>query len=802
MINPFRKGILFGTIISIVGTAFCVSAIFILIVAFVTAADTRKDFARHMDELLDTVESTASVACFVEDKQLAAELVSGLLKNHELFRVVVRTADKELARGESTGSSRADATHEPTVQSVSRKIMSPFNKGEVIGEIKIEPDTKEINRLVWEKVYFTVSLLALQLFFVAAAVVLIVLYFVVRPISALSNNLHNIDAATGEKLLSPKGHEGNEIARLTDDINNLAGTLVDALKNEQQLRIKQEISEHKYRNIFDNAGSGIFIADVDGHISSFNRSFLLLTHFPVDEHGQSPKLAHVPWRDHEHLMEIIEVCVKTGANQSVDLELDAEIPRWLNIILTAIGSDQVQGVVSDVTQGKQSEATALQMVVTDKLTGLSNRLGLERYLPDAIRHRHGESLALMLVDIKGFKQINGSMGISAGDQMLKVAASRLGGCLKNTDWLARLGGDEFAVVLHGISTRAAVESVAIRITGAFRKPIEINETSITPGCDIGIAFYPTDGTELPSLLRSAEFALSYAKTTVGKDFQFFMPEMVVTAEQHRKLETELHQSIKRDELRLFYQPIIDLEEGSIVGAEALVRWQHPTRGLVPPDAFIPIAEETGFICDMGLWVLETACRQLAAWQAAGQQLYLSINVSAHQIPDSLPPELILEMLKRYGLSASALALEITEGVLLSDIDKGVNWLKELRDAGFRIYMDDFGTGYSSLSYLKRFPIDVVKVDKSFICDMNGKNNDQVLVQAIIAMSHALGLLVVAEGIENECQISLLRQMGCRYGQGYYFSKPIPANQFDLLNQKGIYLPPPKSGCEEGERFFV
>ena len=799
MINPFRKGILFGTIISIVGTAFCVSAIFILMVAFVTAADTRKDFARHMDELLDTVESTASVACFVEDKQLAAELVSGLLKNRVVSRVVVQTADKELARGERAGSYRADATPEPMVQAVSRKIVSPFSKDKVICEISMEPDTREANRLVWENVYFTVSLLALQLLFVAVAVVLIVLYFVVRPIRALSNNLHSIDAAAGEKLLSPKEHEGNEIARLTDDINNLVGTLVDALQNEQQLRTQQEINQQKYRSIFDNAGSGIFIADVDGHIYSFNRSFLLLTHFPADEHGQSPELAHAPWHDHDLLMQTIEACIMTGANQSVDLELGTEKSCWLNIILTDSGDGQVQGVVSDVTQVKQSETTALQMVVTDSLTGLPNRLGLERYVL-TIQCGHRDPCALMLVDIKEFTQINESMGMPVGDKVLKVAAARLMGCIKKTDWLARLGSDKFAVVLHGVSTPAAAENVAIRIIGAFRQPIEIEETSITSGCDIGIAFYPADGADLPSLLRSAEFALSYAKTTAGKDFQFFMPEMVVTAEQHRKLETELHQAIQRDELRLFYQPIIDLQEGRIVGAEALVRWQHPTRGLVPPDAFIPLAEKTDLICGMGLWVLETACRQLAVWQAAGQQLYLSINVSARQIPDALPPALILEALERHGLSASALALEITEGVLLSDIAKGVNWLKELRDAGFRVYMDDFGTGYSSLSYLKRFPIDVVKVDKSFIHDMNEETNDRLLVQAIVAMADALGLQVVAEGIENECQISLLRQMGCRYGQGYYFSRPIPADQFDLLHQKGIHLSPPKARCDEGEDF--
>jgi len=204
--------------------------------------------------------------------------------------------------------------------------------------------------------------------------------------------------------------------------------------------------------------------------------------------------------------------------------------------------------------------------------------------------------------------------------------------------------------------------------------------------------------------------------------------------------------------------------------------------------FSPVAEESNFICDMGLWVLETACQQLAIWQSAGQTRYLSINVSARQIPDALPPDLIMVMLKRYGIPVSSLALEITEGVLLSDVDKGVKWLQKLRDAGFRVYMDDFGTGYSSLSYLKRFPIDVVKVDKSFVSDMSEESNDRVLVQAIIAMSQALELQVVAEGIENECQFALLRQMRCHYGQGYYFSRPLPAHEFDLLAAKGLHVP--------------
>ncbi len=785
MINPFRKGILFGTALSIVVTALLVSTIFIAIVAMNTAADTRVAFSKHMEALLDTVESTASIACFVGDQQLATEVVSGLLKSHEVARVVIRSGDKELARGDRAGSSYQDAQ---MIKGISRKIASPFNKGEFIGEIKVESDVDEINKLVREKVYFTISMLVFQLFFVVLAVVLIVYYVVVRPIRALSDDLHSIDAAAGEKLLEPIGCAGNEISRLIVDINKLSDNLVGALMNEQALRLQQEIDAQKYHNIFDNAGSGIFITDIDGHLSSYNRSFVTLTACPLDAHVQALSLGLVEWNDYDRLMRALADCISSGMSQSVDLELQGVEHRWLNVLLTRIDNKQAQGVVVDVSQAKQAEATALQRVIMDDLTGLPNRAGLECYLPELIRQGDAEPFALMLVDVKGFKKINGDMGMAAGDLMLKVAASRLKGCLKSSDWLGRLGGDEFAVVLHGVSTRGAAESVASRMSSVFRKTIEINDNLISPGCDIGIAFYPADGDDLSSLLRSAEFALSYAKLAEGEDFKFYTLEMAATAEQHRKLENELHQSIRRNELRLYYQPIVDLKGGCIVGAEALIRWQHATLGLVPPDVFIPVAEESHFICEIGIWVLETACQQLATWQAAGQQRYLSINVSARQIPDELPPELILAMLKRYGLSVSSLALEITEGVLLSDVDKGVTWLKELRDAGLRVYMDDFGTGYSSLSYLKRFPIDVVKVDKSFIHEMDEESNDRVLVQAIIAMSQALGLQVVAEGIENECQFALLRQMNCHYGQGYYFSKPVPAHEFDLLVSNGLYVP--------------
>ncbi|MDP2809598.1 MAG: EAL domain-containing protein [Rhodocyclaceae bacterium] len=780
--------ILVRTAAGVAGIFLLVGAVFVAITTATTSEFVHKQSASRLGELLDTVESTVSIACFVEDRQLALEVARGILKNSEVAGVAILTGGKELASAQrSNMEQRADAVRKGVEDGrLRRTVMSPFDRNQAVGEILLDPNHAEIERQVRETSRFAALLLALQLAIIAAVVVATVLHFIVRPVKFMSDRLHRLDAEAGERLPHPVGHGKNEIGRLTDDINALAGSLVAALEHEHALRLQREIDERKYRNIFDNADSGIFIADHRGRLLSCNRAFLRLTGSPTTDGDTFQKLTDLPWHHPTRPFDLIGLCLKGNIPQADDLELDigTQTPHWLHVSLSPIGEGQVQGLVTDVTQNKLSEASARQLAVTDPLTGVGNRLGLEHHLIETLHDHPDEPFALMLVDLDDFKQVNEALGIPAGDRVLLITSSRMLGCLKDSDWVARPGGDEFFIVLHGVDRHETAARIGNRIVAAIGEPLDLHDDApVSLGASIGITLYPADGANMATLLRNAEFALKRAKAAGGDGLQFFDTGMVTAAEQRHRLETDLRKSIQRNELRLFYQPIIDLAENRLAGAEALIRWQHPERGLVPPDDFIPLAEETGFIREMGLWVMEEACRQLALWQAEGRQMYLSINVSARQIPDALPVGTLLDAMERHGLEPRSLALEITEGVLLSDVNKGVAWLKELREAGFRTYLDDFGTGYSSLSYLKRFPVDTVKVDKSFVREMSEDSSDLALVNAVIAMARALGMTVVAEGVENAAQLALLRTMGCRYGQGYHFSKPVPAADFHNVTER-------------------
>lgn len=784
MLQGWRQSILYRAIVAVVGSAMLVGVLFIGVTASLTNDRALQQSQTRLAELLETVEDTVSIACFVEDKSLATEVAHGLLKNGEVLGVSISSKSGELVRLYRGDPPKID-TERVKRGRQSRKIMSPFNREEVIGAIVLDPDPESFDRYIGQEVRFVGFLLWVQLGGVILAIVVVMLRLIVRPIKGMSDRLHHMNATQGDRLSVPPGHAGTEVGRLAEDINGLADQLVASLEDERSLRLQREIDEKKYRAIFDNAETGIFIVDRAGRIESRNPALARFFELRAADAavGAEILLYRLAWNEPQRLSQSVAECIDGNTVCSGDFEFTRHDSStcWLNVLLSPIGGEHVQGVVVDVTERKLAEDSAKRQAITDPLTGAANRTGLEQKVLALIRQSEeqvGASFCLMLVNLDGFKPVNDALGLPVGDMVLKQVAERLQTGLKTSDSVARIGADEFAVVLPRVRDEDLAGSIGGRIVRILGRNYEVHTTPVQLGASIGITLYPNDGKDLPTLLRNAELALDRAKASGGSRCSFFDPAMVEAAERRRALESDLQLALRNNQFRLFCQPIVDLPSNRLVGAEALIRWEHPQRGRVPPDAFIPVAEETGLIMDIGLWIVEEACRQLIAWRNAGCDWYLSINISGRQIPDGLTPGKIAEVVKLMGVDPQWLVLEITEGVLLADVGKALDWLKQVRALGFGLYLDDFGTGYSSLSYLKRFPVDTVKIDKSFVHDMGSNQNDRALVAAIIAMAQSLGLQVVAEGVEDQTQLNLLRDMGCRRVQGYYFSKPVAAEEFD------------------------
>jgi diguanylate cyclase (GGDEF)-like protein len=437
-----------------------------------------------------------------------------------------------------------------------------------------------------------------------------------------------------------------------------------------------------------------------------------------------------------------------------------------------------RGTGRDVTDRKSAEARISYLATRDPLTELPNRVLFNDRLEQGIvaARRSGQSLALLFIDLDRFKYINDSLGHQVGDLLLKEVAARMLNCIRKGDTLSRLGGDEFVVTLEGLQQAEDAAQVAAKIIRALGRPIEIAAHTLTTSCSIGISIFPLDADDDRTLMKNADTAMYHAKEKGRNNYQFFSPEMNVRAVERHSLETALRRAIERQEFVLYYQPQVDMRSGRVVGMEALLRWVHPERGLLSPATFIAVAEESGLIETIGQWALRTACERAKAWQDAGYPpVKMAVNISPRQLLK--PREFsrgITRILNATGLDPKYLELEMTESLLLHNADENIAMLRKLGKDGVRIAVDDFGTGYSSLAYLRQLPIDTLKIDRTFVRDIESDPEDVAIIQAIVAMGHSLGLQVTAEGVELLGQLHALAKLGCDEYQGYLFSRPLPA----------------------------
>jgi len=464
----------------------------------------------------------------------------------------------------------------------------------------------------------------------------------------------------------------------------------------------------------------------------------------------------------------------------------------LNILRNEQGKPTHYVCVSrDITALKQSERQLKKLAFSDALTGLPNRALFNDRLRVAVAtaQRAQSLVGIVYINLDRLKYLNDSFGHVLTDLLLKEVAARLVRDTRASDTVARLSGDEFVILLMGLKQQQDIARVAQAVLDSFVAPFEVEERKLHLTASVGVSVYPDDGDNAMEILKNAGAAMVRAKEQGGNCFQFYTQEMGVHVQTRVALEHALHRAVEQQEFELHYQPKVDLQSGQITGVEALIRWRDPELGMVPPDRFIPLAEETGLILPIGEWVLRTACRQAQAWHAAGHaQMSMAVNLSARQFRQQDVAALVRQILSETGLAPHYLELELTESLFMKDGEAVIKMLREIKAIGVTLALDDFGTGYSSLSYLRRFPIDVVKIDRSFINDVTESAEDASLTKAIIAMGRSLNMKTVAEGVETEAQLKFLINHQCDAIQGYYFSRPLPADALTELLREGKHIP--------------
>lgn len=600
---------------------------------------------------------------------------------------------------------------------------------------------------------------------------------VITPIDAISADFKRV----GQRDYTPSSISSSfvELQSLVESFNHMVSEIDHNQQGLQQAAV-----------VFENTSEGIIITDSEHRMISINRAFSEIAGYSEEELiGEDPSILRSGLHDNEFYASMWdslegtgrwrgEICNrrKNGENYTVLLSINTfrDIHGKLAYHI---------GVYTDISNLKETESKLEYQAHHDQLTDLPNRLlcnaRMEHELQFAKRNK--EQVAILFLDLDMFKNVNDSMGHAKGDCLLQQVAKRINESLRNEDTIARLGGDEFVIIVGSLKNSHDAALIAENTLAIFSTPFIIDEQEIFISASIGISIYPDDGETSDVLLSNADAAMYRAKSEGRNNYQFYTPALTEKASERLNIETCLRQALGKNELRVYYQPQYSLSSEKIIGVEALLRWQHPEMGMVGPDKFIPVAEETGLIVPIGEWVLETACRQLKKWMDAGHpEMRMAVNLSARQFWKPGLEKVVKNIIEASDINPENLELELTESIIMHDTSIVSDTLNALHQMGVGLSIDDFGTGYSSLGYIQRFPLDRLKIDRSFVQDIMTNPADAEMIISIIALGHSMKLQVLAEGVETKDQLLYLQQQGCDEVQGFYFSRPIPANEMEVL----------------------